>query len=110
MAASRLQASAEAATILGTPISTGFPWGSISVGGGSGRARLTFSATGPKAEGRVFVDAIREAGVWSIRSLTLRVDGRDGVIDLLRGRSVRLETPGVGITAAAGRLALRAGA
>jgi hypothetical protein len=91
MAASRLQASAEAATALGTPISTGFPWGSVSVGGGSGRATLTFSATGPKAQGRVFVDAIREAGVWSIRSLMLRVDGRDGVIDLLRGRSVRLE-------------------
>jgi hypothetical protein len=48
MAASRLQASAEAADALGTPISTGFPWGSVSVGGGSGNAILTFSATGPK--------------------------------------------------------------
>jgi hypothetical protein len=100
----------EAANALGTPISTGFPWGSVSVGGGSGRASLTFSVTGPKADGRVFVDAIREAGVWSLRSLTLRVDGRDGVIDLLRGRSVRLEGRGVGATAAADRLALRAGA
>jgi hypothetical protein len=91
MAASRLQASAEAADVLGAPISTGFPWGSVSVGGGSGNAILTFSATGPKGAGQVFVNAIRHDGVWSIRSLRLKVEGRDDPIDLLIGRSVRLE-------------------
>jgi len=91
LAASRLQASAEAADALGTPISTGFPWGSVSVGGGSGNAILTFSATGPKGAGQVFVNAIRHDGVWSIRSLRLKVEGRDDPIDLLKGRSVRQE-------------------
>ena len=68
LGAARLRASAEAADVLGTPIATGFPWGSVSIGGGSGSATLTFSATGPKAAGQVFVDAVRHDGVWSIRN------------------------------------------
>jgi hypothetical protein len=91
LGAARLRASAEAADVLGTPIATGFPWGSVSIGGGSGSATLTFSATGPKAAGQVFVDAVRHDGVWSIRSLRLSVEGRDGVIDLLRGMRAELE-------------------
>jgi hypothetical protein len=89
---SRLKTSAEAADVLGTPISTGIPSGSIRISGESGRAVLAFSATGPKAAGRVFVEAFKRGGVWSLRSLTLRVDGRDGVIDLLKQSSVELES------------------
>ena len=40
LGASRLQASAAAANVLGTPISTGFVMGSISTGGATGRAIL----------------------------------------------------------------------
>ena len=103
--ASRLRASAEAANALGTPISTGIPWGSVSVGGGSGRAIMGFSATGPKARGWVFVDAIKQDGIWSIRTLTLKVEGRDGVIDLLRGTNATLEGRHVDMAAAAHRFA-----
>ena len=80
---SRLQASPEAANILGAPISAGFPSGSISITGSSGRAALSFSATGAKAKGRVFLEAIKKEGIWSIRRLTLKVDGQDEAINLL---------------------------
>jgi hypothetical protein len=89
---SKLNTSSAAADALGTPISTGIPSGSITIDGESGKAVLNFSATGPKAAGRVFVEALKEGGVWSLRSLTLKVDGRDGVIDLLKQSNVELES------------------
>jgi hypothetical protein len=85
LAVSKLQASPEAASVLGTPISTGTPFGSISVTPTSGRAVLSFSATGSKATGRVFLEAIKKDGVWSLRNLALKVEGSDAVIDLLKG-------------------------
>ena len=80
---SELQASPLAAAMLGAPISTGMPFGSISINGASGRAALTFTATGPKAAGRVFLEAVKKQGVWSITRLALAVDGREGVINLI---------------------------
>ncbi len=101
---SRLRASAEATSVLGPPISTGIPFGSISYNGAAGTAMLTFSASGTKAAGRVFVNAIKRDGVWSLRGLTLKVEGRDGVIDLLRGTQAGLAEPHQrGETAAATR-------
>jgi hypothetical protein len=80
---SKLQASPVAANVLGAPISAGFPTGSISIAGASGEALLSFSATGAKAKGQVFVEAVKKEGVWSIRRMTLKVDGQDEVINLL---------------------------
>ncbi len=80
---SELQASPLAAAALGAPISTGMPFGSVSVNGSSGRADLTFTVTGPKAAGRVFLEAVKKQGVWSITRLALKVDDRDGLINLV---------------------------
>jgi hypothetical protein len=82
---SRLQASPVATNVLGTPISTGFPSGSISFNGASGTATLSFSASGPKAAGVVYLEAVKKDGAWLITRLTLKLDGRDGVIDLVNG-------------------------
>jgi hypothetical protein len=82
---SRLQASPVATNLLGTPISTGFPTGSISFNGASGTAALSFSASGPKAAGTVFLEAVKKDGAWAITRLTLKLDGRDGVIELVNG-------------------------
>jgi hypothetical protein len=82
---SRLQASPVATNVLGTPISTGFPTGTISYENTSGKAVLSFSASGPKASGMVFLEAIKKDGVWQITRLALKLDGRDGVIDLVNG-------------------------
>ena len=82
---SRLQASPVATNLLGTPISTGNPTGSISFNGASGTAALSFSASGPKAAGTVFLEAVKKDGAWAITRLTLKLDGRDGTIDLVNG-------------------------
>ena len=74
-----------ATSILGSPISTGMPFGGISINGSSGMAELSFSATCPKAAGIVFVEAIKKDGVWSIRRLTLKLNDSGKVIDLING-------------------------
>ena len=89
----RLQASTEVANLLGTPITTGVPNGSIKISGDTGEAALNFSASGPKAGGQVSLTAEKKAGVWALKTLTLEVDGRDGVIDLLGGSKVELDHP-----------------
>jgi hypothetical protein len=91
LAVSKLQASPEAVSILGAPISTGTPFGSINITPTSGRATLSFSATGTKASGTVFVDALKKDGIWSLTKLSLKVEGRDAVIDLLRGTTADSE-------------------
>lgn len=89
---SRLQESTEATGILGAPISTGIPLGSISIHGSSGRAILSFSATGTKAAGRIFLEATKKEGAWSLKNLTLKVEGHDNVIDLLKQSRVEIES------------------
>jgi hypothetical protein len=100
LAVSRLQANTAAVSILGAPISTGMPLGQIKINGASGRAALDFSVTGTKARGRLLVEALKQNGVWSLKVLKLKIDGRDDVIDLLKDSRVELRTP-VGIFAAA---------
>src|SRR5579871_1101231 len=101
----RLQANTEAMNALGAPISTGIPFGKIAINGASGRAALSFSVTGSKAAGRLFLEAIKKDGVWSLTALKLKMDGREDLIDLLSVSRVEIETPiGVfGTTAAAVR-------
>ena len=85
LAVTRLQTNTEAMSALGAPISTGTPSGKISVKGEDSReAALDFSVTGSKANGQLHVEAIKKGGVWSLRVLNLKVDGRDDVIDLLK--------------------------
>ena len=93
LGAATLQTHADAVAALGTPIETGFPLGSITTNSTSGRALLNFSATGPKASGRVFLEAIKQNGVWSLKNLRLKVDGREDAIDLLRQARADLAGP-----------------
>lgn len=81
----RLQASPVATNVLGTPISTGSASGKIAFNGESGTAVLSFSASGPKASGVIFLEAVKKDGAWTITRLALKLDGRDGVIDLVNG-------------------------
>jgi cytochrome oxidase complex assembly protein 1 len=82
MAVARLAESPSAIAALGTPISTGFPWGNISISGPSGRARLSFWVGGPKAEGTVYLDATKNFGRWTINRMELEINGRADRIDL----------------------------
>jgi hypothetical protein len=81
----KLAANPAATALLGTPISTGYPYGSISINGSSGKAALSFSARGPRAAGVVFLEAVKRNGAWSITRLALKIDGRDEMIDLVNG-------------------------
>jgi hypothetical protein len=85
MAVARLATNPAAISALGTPISTGFPWGHISVSGPSGHAELSFSAQGPKADGTVYVNATKALGTWRIDRIELEINGRDRRINLGNG-------------------------
>ncbi len=89
----RLQASAEAVQVLGIPIATGSPMGDISLTDDSGSASLSFSASGSKGSGQVMLQAVKKGGVWSIQRLTLKVDGRDDIIDIVNPTSAQLDRP-----------------
>lgn len=78
----KLRANSEAANLLGTPISTGYPMGSIEVSGPRGKADLSFSAEGPKSKGTVHMDATKDLGAWKINRIQLEVGGRSERIDL----------------------------
>jgi hypothetical protein len=85
MAVAKLQADPVAVNILGSPISTSMPFGGISVNGSTGKAELSFSATGPKAAGVVFVEAVKKNGAWAITRLALKLNESGKVIDLVGG-------------------------
>jgi Cytochrome oxidase complex assembly protein 1 len=87
----RLQANAAAVNALGAPVTTGLPMGQIKINGASGTAALNFSVTGTKASGRLFVEAIKKDGGWSLTSLKLKIDGHDDVIDLLKQTRAAIE-------------------
>ncbi len=82
-AVAELNASPVAISELGTPIRTGFPWGRISITNDTGRAQLSFSARGPKADGTAYVDETLRAGHWVINRLQLEIKGRDRRINLV---------------------------
>jgi len=102
LAVTKLQANTEAVSALGAPISTGIPSGEISTKDTSGEAKLNFSVTGTKANGELQVEAVKKDGVWSLKVLNLKIDGRDDVIDLLKESRVEIEAP-VGVFATAAR-------
>jgi Cytochrome oxidase complex assembly protein 1 len=85
MAVAKLETSPIATNVLGSPIATGTPFGNISFNGAEGKAELNFSATGPKAAGVVFVEAVKKNGVWSITRLALKLNDSGSVIDLVGG-------------------------
>jgi hypothetical protein len=67
---------------LGSPLSTGFPSGSIEVSGPSGKADISFSVEGPKGSGTVYVDAVKDLGKWKFNRIELEVDKTGKRIDL----------------------------
>ena len=87
-AVAELNANPVAISEFGTPITTGFPMGSISITKG---AQLCFSASGPKADGTVYVEETIQFGHWVVNRLQLEIKGRDRRIDLVRvnGRLVQ---------------------
>ena len=79
-AVSRVQAHPEAIAALGEPIKPGFMVsGSVSVEGPSGRAELAIPVRGPRAKGKLYVEATKRADRWAFGLLELQVEGGDRI-------------------------------
>jgi hypothetical protein len=61
-----LNASQDVVQVIGHPISTGIPTGSMQTDGPDGKARLAFSVEGPTGKGMVYVEADKTMGQWHI--------------------------------------------
>ena len=81
-AVERLTKNPSAIAALGTPIKAGFPWGSTRINGDRGTANLSFSATGPKGSGTVYLDAQKDLGTWRLTRFDLAIGERGRIIDL----------------------------
>jgi hypothetical protein len=66
LAVVQVQGNGEVTRILGTPIATGIPMGSIQVSGPDGKANLSFNAEGPKGKGTVYIEATEKMGQWRV--------------------------------------------
>jgi hypothetical protein len=84
LAVGSLSASEEAREVLGEPISTGIPTGSIEVGNDEGEAHLSFSATGSRGTGTVRVAARKEMGRWLLDREVLDDEKTGKRIELLQ--------------------------
>jgi hypothetical protein len=88
MSLAKVEASAEASELIGKPVSTGFPMGSINVAGPRGSASLSYSISGPKGAGTVYVEATKDMGRWEIDRLVLEQEGTGRRIDLMPSNAV----------------------
>lgn len=82
LAVVQLQGNAEVTRIVGTPISTGIPMGSIQVSGPDGKANLSFSAEGPKGKGVVYIEAVEAMGQWRVNQAVFEDAASKRRIDL----------------------------
>ena len=82
MAVSKLGENPNAVQMLGKPISTGMPSGSVQTSGSEGSANLSFGAEGPNGKGTVYMDAVKTQGEWKINSLVFQQEGTGRRIDL----------------------------
>lgn len=71
-----LNANTQAVQLLGTPITAGSPTGNINVSNGSGDAEYSFSVTGPKAQGTIYLKATKTLGAWHLNQEELAIEGR----------------------------------
>ena len=55
--------------------------------GSSGEADLMVPITGPKGEGKLYVMAEKQGGVWQYELLQVELAGQGGRVDLLTGGS-----------------------
>lgn len=82
LAQARLDADERVAAIVGRPMSTGIPSGSIQTSGPDGAASLAFSVEGPRGKGQVFVEARKALGQWQIKRMVFEEDGSGRRLDL----------------------------
>ena len=84
LALERVRSHPQAVATLGEPIEAGwFTSGSIQVSGPGGEAEISFSVSGPKDEGTLYVWAVRETGKWRLVRVVLELAGSGRQLDLM---------------------------
>ena len=86
--AQTLQANAQAMQILGPPITTGFPSGSVQTSGPSGEAQLAIPVEGQKARGTLYIEATKSKGVWKPDRMELQIEGGERIDLIGNGTSI----------------------
>ena len=89
LATTRLDRDPQSLALLGRPIRTGMPFGSIREINAGGWARLSIRVHGPRAAGWLEVRAVRERGRWRLIRLRLQLDGQANTYDLMPPLQVR---------------------
>lgn len=74
VAEERLQSNSQIISILGAPISTGMPMGSIETTGPTGKANMSFSVDGVKQTGTVYFEATKDLGKWQLKRAVIEFD------------------------------------
>lgn len=82
LAVREVQLSSEVTQVLGSPITTGIPMGSIQISGPNGKASLAFSAEGPNGKGKVYVEGVETMGQWRIEQAVFEDTSTKRRIDL----------------------------
>jgi len=72
LAHARLDVDERVVEIVGKPLSTGIPMGSIQFSGARGSAELSFSVEGPKGKGKAYLQARQELGLWRLDRLVFQ--------------------------------------
>jgi len=72
-----------ATAALGTPIDSGFMSGEMKTNNAGGCADMSFSVSGPKAQGTLYTQARKELGAWRILRMELAVNGTPSRIPLV---------------------------
>lgn len=81
-AVARAKSNEKVIAALGTPITEGFPTGSVNTNNDSGDADISVTLTGPKGKGALHVVGTKTAGTWTYSTMSVTIAGTDETIDL----------------------------
>jgi hypothetical protein len=82
VAVARAQANDKVTAALGTPLSEGFPMGSINTNNDTGNVDLSIPVSGPKGKGTIYVVGTKSAGTWTYSKMSVTIAGSGETIDL----------------------------
>ncbi|HTJ96588.1 MAG TPA: cytochrome c oxidase assembly factor Coa1 family protein [Rhodocyclaceae bacterium] len=82
LAVQAIQSNERVLAVLGEPVSTGMPLGSIYMSGPDGSANLSFSVNGSKQSGTLYLEAVKRLGHWDIQNAVLELDGNGERINI----------------------------
>ena len=87
LAVQQLETDERSIAMIGKPLSTGFPMGSIEFSGSNGHASLSFSVEGPNGKGMAYVEATARLGQWALNHLVLAPESSGHRIELTKPSS-----------------------